>query len=317
MIVIFGINLKYLLIFKVTNYYNHHSVVNSGMIWLLFAFLTALFESLKDVASKRGLQRFDEYVIAASLILFQLPFLVPLLFFIEIPDIGENFWSALVAGTGLNLIAITFYIKAIKVSDLSITVPIVNLTPLFLLVTSPVILGEYPSPLGYPGILLIVVGAYVLNIKSTDRGYLGPIRSLFSQRGPRYMAVTAFFWSISANVDKVGVLNSSPVFWAISIVMSLGVGMGIIMVVQSRKHIQEIPQNLRILFPIGFFGAVTLLAQMTAISLTLVAYVISVKRLSTALSVIWGHVLFKEVNIKERLAGVFIMIAGVILITLA
>lgn len=42
------------------------------MLWLIFAFLTAFFESLKDVTSKRGLQRFDEYVIAASLILFQL-----------------------------------------------------------------------------------------------------------------------------------------------------------------------------------------------------------------------------------------------------
>ncbi len=287
------------------------------MIWLFFAFCTALFESLKDVASKRGLQRFDEYVVAASLILFQLPFLLPLLFVIEISDTGDKFWIALAASTVLNFIAITFYIKAIKVSDLSITVPIVNFTPLFLLITSPVILGEYPSPLGYPGILLIVIGAYVLNIKTTRQGYFGPVLSLFSQRGPRYMAVTAFLWSITANVDKVGVMNSSPAFWSISIVLSLGLCMTVLMIVKSREHIKEIPNNLQVLFPIGLFGALTLLAQMTAISMTLVAYVISIKRLSTALSVVWGHVLFKEEKIKERLAGVFIMIAGVILISLS
>jgi len=287
------------------------------MIWLLFASLTAFFESLKDVTSKRGLRHFDEYVIASSLIVYQLPFLLPLLFFIEIPELGEHFWPALGAGTVLNLIAIIFYIKAIKHSDLSITVPIVNFTPLFLLITSPLILGEYPPLLGYPGILLIVVGAYVLNIRAGADGFLGPIKALFTRRGPRYMLVTAFFWSISANIDKIGLENSSTIFWAISITVCIAVGMLTIMIVKSRQHMKDIPRNLPILFPIGLFGALTLLAQMTAISLTLVAYVIAIKRLSTALSVFWGYLIFKEENIRSRLVGVFIMIFGVLLITLS
>lgn len=287
------------------------------MIWILFAFLTALFESLKDVTSKRGLQRFDEYIIAASLILFQLPFMIPLYLFIEIPALGDRFWYALITGTSLNLIAITFYIKAIKLSDLSITVPIVNFTPLFLLITSPVIVGEYPSAAGYSGIFFIVTGSYILNIRHRSAGFLGPIRALFSEAGPRYMLVTAFLWSITANIDKVGVQNSSPFFWAITVTLSLSAGMAIIMIITSRDRIKEIPRNLKTLFPIGFFGAVTMLAQMTAISLTLVVYVISIKRLSTALSVFWGYFIFGEKGIKERLAGVVLMIIGVLLISLS
>lgn len=285
------------------------------MLWLLFAFLTALFESLKDVTSKRGLQRFDEYVIAASLILFQLPFLLPLYFVIEIPELGDQFWHALIIGSILNLVAITLYIKAIKLSDLSITVPIINFTPLFLLLTSPVILGEYPSPLGLTGILLIVTGSYVLNIRSRNKGFLGPVWALFSEPGPRYMIVTAFIWSITANIDKIGVQNSSPVFWTIADTIVLGTGMALMMYIRSRDRIKEIPRNLKLLLPIGFFGAMTFLTQMIAISMTLVAYVISIKRLSTAMSVMWGHVLFNEQGIKERLAGVIIMIAGVVLIS--
>lgn len=288
-----------------------------GMIWLLFALLTALFESLKDVTSKRGLQRFDEYIISASLILFQLPFLLPLLLIIEIPVLGDRFWYALGTGTVLNVIAILFYIKAIKVSDLSITVPIVNFTPLFLLLTSPLILGEFPTPAGYAGILLIVSGSYILNIKYRSVGIFGPIRALFSEPGPRYMIVTAFIWSITSNVDKIGVQNSSPVFWAVSIVISLSICMSVLILITSADKLRDMPRNVKTLLPIGLFGALTLITQMTAISMTLVAYVISIKRMSTALSVFWGHIIFGEKGVRERIAGVMIMIIGVLLITLS
>jgi len=56
---------------------------------------------------------------------------------------------------------------------------------------------------------------------------------------------------------------------------------------------------------------------MLAINLTLVAYVISIKRLSIIFSVIFGFLLFKEKGFKERLTGAIIMVLGVILITLS
>ena len=56
---------------------------------------------------------------------------------------------------------------------------------------------------------------------------------------------------------------------------------------------------------------------MLAISLTLVAYVISIKRVSVVFGVLWGHFIFKEGGIKERLIGTSIMVMGVGLITLS
>ena len=49
------------------------------MSWFIFAVLTALFESLKDVFSKRSLGEVDEYIAAWSLRVFALPFLLPAL----------------------------------------------------------------------------------------------------------------------------------------------------------------------------------------------------------------------------------------------
>lgn len=57
------------------------------------------------------------------------------------------------------------------------------------------------------------------------------------------------------------------------------------------------------LFPIGLFNALTSIFQMTAISLTLVVYVISIKRTSAIMSALFGHLIFKEKDIGERLMG--------------
>ena len=66
-----------------------------------------------------------------------------------------------------------------------------------------------------------------------------------------------------------------------------------------------------------FFGAAALAFNMIAITYMLVVYVISIKRLSTVFSVLWGKLFFKEQNIRERLVGTLIMVAGVLLIALA
>ena len=97
------------------------------MLWLVFATLTAIFESLKDVASKRSLKNVDEYIVSWSLIIFTLALLLPLLFFIKIPPLGDQFYLALILDGSLNTLAMIMYVKAINSSDLSLTVPLITL----------------------------------------------------------------------------------------------------------------------------------------------------------------------------------------------
>jgi len=278
-------------------------------MWFLFAFLTAFFESLKDVFSKKSLKKADEYIVSWSLRFFALPFLIPLLFFIEIPSLGNQFWIALFVGGSLNVITTILYMKAIKHSDLSITVPMVTFTPLFLLLTSPLIVGEFPSLFGFIGVLLIVLGSYTLNIKQRHAGYLAPFKTLLKEKGPKLMLLVAFIWSITSNFDKIGVLNSSPIFITLTLLP--------IMLYKSRGSIQQILISHRTLLPIGLFSALSLIFQMTAISLTLVAYVISIKRTSVVMTVLFGYLIFKEKGIKERLVGAVIMVIGVLFIVLS
>jgi drug/metabolite transporter (DMT)-like permease len=287
------------------------------MTWMAFAFLAAFFESGKDVLCKKGLQRSDEYIVAWAWRFFALPFLLPLLLFIDIPALDAEFWWALLVGGGLNMIAAILYMKAIKRSDLSVTVPMVTFTPLFLLFTSPLLVGEFPGAYGLTGVVLIVLGSYLLNIKKRAMGCLAPFKALITEQGPRLMLLVALLWSVTANVDKIGLKHSSPLFWAIAVNTFIACGLLPLALYRMRNGFGRSKSNFKILLVTGFCGGMTTICQMIAISLTLVPHVIAIKRTSTMMSVLWGHFLFGERGLRQRFLGVFIMILGALFITLS
>jgi len=284
--------------------------------WIIYSFLTALFESVKDVLGKKSLEKCNEYIVAWALRLFALPFLLPLLFFTKKIALGSGFWIALVAGGTLNLITTVLYMKAIKASDLSVTVPMVTFTPLFLLLTSPIIVGEFPPLIGILGILLIVFGSYLLHLKEKQKGILAPFKAIITEKGPRLMLFVAFVWSITSNIDKVGIQNSSVVLWAVAIHIFIIITMVPLVWFTSRSSMHQLVKHRNMLFSLGLINALKYFFQLAALQFTLVVYVISIKRTSAILCVIFGALIFKEKGLKERLTGSVIMVLGVLLITL-
>ncbi len=282
-----------------------------------YALLSALFESLKDVSSKMGLKDMDEYLVTWAFGFFALPFLVLPFIFISIPTIGNQYWIALLIDGALNVIATILQLKAIKSSDLSLTIPLLAFTPLFLLIMSPLILGQYPTFLGIIGVALIVIGSYVLNIQRRNAGYLAPFKAMVEQHGPKMMLIAAFLLSITSSIDKIGVLNSSPLFWAVSVHSFTSISLAPIIIREFSHHLKLTRVDLRLLFAVGFFSALAIVTQYIAITSLLVPYVIAIKRTSTLMSVLFGYVIFKEKGLRERLIGAAIMVLGVILITLS
>jgi drug/metabolite transporter (DMT)-like permease len=287
------------------------------MLWLMLALGAALFSSFRAVFVKHNVKSLDPLFVAWSWAFFGFIFLTPLLFFIEIPTMTKTFFIALIVTIILNTIAFNVYVKALKHGDLSVTVPMTAFTPLFLLITSPIIVGEFPSTQGLFGVLAIVIGSYVLHIKEKKDGILAPFKALIKQKGPRLMLLLAAIWSITANVDKIGIQNSSPFFWAICMSAGLSVSMFIVVLFKAREEIKKLPKHIKTVAPMGFFMALTLVTQFQALTFAIVPYVIAVKRLSGLLGVIWGKIIFKEDHFKDRILGAAIMVAGVILIALS
>ena len=283
------------------------------MHWFYFALLAAICESLKNLCSKHGLRAVSPQLAALATSATPIPLLLGILLFTDsIPSLGPQYIPALLLGGTLNVLALFQFMRALQASDISLAIPFVSFTPIFLLLTSPLLVGDMPNAQDMGGILCIVAGAYLLQIQSTDQGWLEPFKAIIQQPGPRRMLSVALIYSFTSNFDKIGVQNSSPLFWSLSITSMMTVGFLLMLYLLRRPNIPTPPANtLGILIVIGLFQAVGLFFHNTALSLGPVPSVIAVKRTSILFTVIWGIMFLREERGKERLAGAALMVIGI------
>jgi drug/metabolite transporter (DMT)-like permease len=188
---------------------------------------------------------------------------------------------------------------------------------MFLLVTSPLIVGEFPRPWGIVGMVLIVCGCYALFYHPEQEDILAPFRRLMKARGSRYMLLVAVLYSIGGNIDKIGVRNSSPLLWSISLNAFVSFLLGIMMLVKVKDAQRQVRMNWLLLAAMGFFLALMMMFQMNALKLAIVPYVIAIKRTSVILTSLWGVWFLKERGGWERVWAVALMIMGVFVISFA
>lgn len=288
------------------------------MLGFLLAFGTAISEALKDVTSKHNLRHVDEYTAAFAMHLVQSILLLPVVFLTGFKEMSVTFLWTILASSLLQLTVILLYFKAIKRSEISVTLPLITLTPLFMLLTSPVMIGEFPNALGLTGILLIVVGTYISNMSEDPKKVFAPFVSLVRNQGSRYMLMVAFIWSITANLDKIGVEETSPVFWSFSKDFVILFYLIPIVLWKSKKPWLQIRNRKYPLAMVGFFRSTSVLTQMFALQFILVPYVISIKRASAVFIILYAFFFLNEKkNFRNRIIGIIIILIGLFVIAIS
>lgn len=284
------------------------------MAWVSLMLVAAFCQAVKDLCLKRSVAGVDGLAVVWSYCTATTLFLAPVALWQGIPQVTWAFWASLFTTGPLAVVTFHYYVKSLKLSDLSLTAPMLAATPLFLLLTSPVILGEFPAPIGLVGIVILVAGSYVMNLRHLKNGMFAPFKALLHDPGPRLMLLVAFLWSISANIDKIGLRNSSPVFW---ITCAFGFTALLLTPIVWRRTAGGFAQVLNApwyLLATGLLEAVTCLCQMDALTMTIVPYIVAVKRMSAVFAVLLGWLVLREGSVRERLAGATLMVLGVFLI---
>ncbi|MFQ5685589.1 MAG: EamA family transporter [Candidatus Scalindua sp.] len=285
------------------------------MGWFIYAFVCALSLATADALSKKALDDdTDPYIVAWARTGYAAPFIAVIIPFIDIPELDRVFFMITFLAVSLDIIAVLLYIRAIKVSPLSLTLPFLSLTPIFLIVTSYIILGEKPDKFGFIGIVLVVIGAYLLNVHTISQGFLAPFKAIAKENGSVLMIIVAFMFSIGACLGKTAVQHSSPAFFSVIYIFLLSLFLFIIISFKSKHFLSKsISRPVPFIF-IGMLIAIMIITHLKAISLIEVSYMVSVKRLSILFGVFYGVVFFKETNIKERFLGATVMVSGIIVI---
>ncbi len=244
-----------------------------------------------------------------------LPFLLPWLLFLPWPKLDNQFWLTLAALYPLEVAALILYMLAIKSSPLSLSLPFLSFTPVFLIFTGWLFLQEKPNLSGILGIILIFLGSYLLYIPQT-RSIPAVIKGILREKGSWLMLLVSVIYAITSALGKVAILHSSPLFFG----PFYYVGLAIILT-------PSILSKPKVQFEFGkfyLFGAtliglsVTLMiiSHVIAISKIEAVYMISIKRLSPLFGVIYGGILFKEAYLGVRLFATALMCLGSIMIYL-
>ncbi|MBA3071267.1 MAG: EamA family transporter [Nitrospirae bacterium] len=288
-------------------------------MWVVFALISAFTLATSDALTKKALKDSNEYLVAWFRFFFSLPLLLIIWLFVPVPELDAEFYKAFALLVPLETVTIVLYIKALRLSPLSLTLPFLALTPVFLIFISYLILGEKVTFRGGAGIFLIAVGSYTLNIREIKKGIFEPFRSISKEKGSIMMIGVAVIYSLTASFGKVAIEHSSPLFFAVTYFIALTVFFAPIAFWMGRNELEVFfrdKQFRKLVLP-GVFLAVMAATQMLAMSLTKVAYMISVKRLSLIIGIMYGYFLFREENIKERFLGAVLMLIGFVMVVTA
>lgn len=229
-------------------------------------------------------------------------------------------WGIIVLSAALEA---TYYVllgKAYKGGDLSLVYPISRgSSPMFVTLLAVFVLGERIAPIGVIGILLTVVGIYVVHLKSFAKdALLEPFRAIANSRVSQLALLTGMTIAGYSAVDKVGVGMVDPVLY-IFLVFTLSIVMlSPFMLLKKREALRvEWRANWRTMLLVGAMIAGGYLLILIILSTNKVSYATSVRSASVVFGALLGLVVLKEPLGDKKLLGAVIIFTGIICIGLA
>ncbi len=290
------------------------------MHWLPLTLLCAFFLAAADTGTKRWLGGYT----AAELVLVRFGLagllLLPVLLWRLPPLPPAAFWGWVGVALPLEVVAMLLYVLAIRDNPLSLTLPYLAFTPVFTTLNGWLLLDEHVSLRGLAGILLVVAGAYALQLEhlrlARPRTWLGPLVAIARQRGARFMLGVAFIYGLTSVLGKgalayLPAASLGPLYFVLLGAFSL--------LVFALKE----PAALRLLtrpawpqWLVAGLMAAMAISHFLALELVETAYMISVKRVSILFAILFGALFFGEDRLTQHLLAAAAMVAGVALIVI-
>ncbi len=214
---------------------------------------------------------------------------------------------ALIAAAQLLLMA------ALKSSAMSMCIPFMAFTPVFLIGTGYVVLGELPSSVKLMGVGLIVVGSLVMHRKLFAAGWTAPLKAVIGEKGSRYVLLVALILSVTNPIEKQLILMSDTLTPAFAYGLGLCLFFGVLAWVKRAEVTGVMRKTAKWAILAGVLDASALLIQYVTVTYLAVVITISIKRAGIVLAILAGWLIFKERDIRDRLIAAMVMVGGVLI----
>jgi drug/metabolite transporter (DMT)-like permease len=206
--------------------------------------------------------------------------------------------------------------RALQVSPMSLCIPFMAFTPVFLIGTGYVMIGELPSWIKLLGVGLIVAGSLVMHRRLFAEGWVAPIKAVMREKGSRYILLVAFILSVTNPIEKRLVTMSDPLTQAFSYCIGLCILFAVLAWTRHADCRVVMQTTPRWAVLGGVLDAAALLLQFFTYSYLAVVITISIKRAGIVLSVLAGWLIFREREITDKLIAASGMLGGVLILYL-
>ena len=290
------------------------------MDWLALSLVCALALAGADVLTKRWLARHS----AAELVMLRFGMaallLTPWLYLHPPTPVAPPFWWWVGSALPLEVLAMVMYVIAIRDSPLALTLPYMAFTPVFTMLVGWLLLGERVSMQGLLGVLLVTLGAYILNLEqarlSRPRTWFEPFAAIVRERGSRLMLGVALIYGITSVQGKGAMQYMAGMQFGAFYFLLLGVFTLAVFAVREPRAVRVLLRPSWGAIVVGALMALMVVTHFLALEKVQTAYMIAVKRTSILFAILFGALLFGDRRLLQHLAAGAVMVAGVALIAL-
>ncbi len=285
--------------------------------WYLLALISALFSATASIFEKKVL--FKEKALAFSTLfaLFNFLLAIPFFFFINFQTLTSISLLVLFIKSVLGALAFLCVMLGIKNLELSNALPLLVLTPGLVAIGALIFLKEYLSSLEILGLILLLLGTYLLQLKQNQK-FLSPFKTLIKTKGHQYILIALLLFTITSILDKALLKNFNlPVnaFMGFQHLFLAIIFITFLLLSKKPNNLNHTLKNSwKLVLIISVLTIIYRYTQIQAVKLAPVALVLSLKRISVFFAVVIGGKLFKEHNLLQRIIATAIMITGAVLV---
>ena len=243
----------------------------------------------------------------------------PLLFFIGQPQ--PIAWVIVLVSGLIEAVYFITLTRAYSLGDLSQVYPLARgSAPLFVLLWALLFLGERPTLIGVGGILVVVIGLYLVNLP-TLAAWKHPLIG-FRLPAARWALATGLLISIYSSIDKVGVRYVDPLPYLYLFLFVTWIALSVQWLHPDRRsalRAELLPDRKRGVWRavvVALLGSAAYALVLAALRLSPVSYVSPVRELSVVIGAWIGIRFMGEQGGRLRIFAALLVALGIMIIAL-
>ena len=288
------------------------------MTWFTYALISAVLLSATSLLEKKALKVEHAAEFSAVLALMNAIIALPLFFLYGVPDLTVRSFLIIILVSVLGAIAYLLTARSIRHLDISLSSPFFVLAPGINAFFAFLFLGEALTFIQVLGLLTMLAGSYVLQLKPETK-WRDPIKDAYESKYIYLLIVSLFIYSATSLLDRYILTRQGVNPGAYLALVQIFIAMNFIILMtlfyDGYKGIKHgLTQYGPMILMVSILTVGYRFAQVQATALAYIGLVSAVKRSSSLFTTIIGGEIFHEKGLLRKTSACLIMIVGLVLL---